>query len=231
MANTARNKPGEERVTTVKETSALDNLQYYYENNKNRINTIVIVIVAVVAGYFGYQKLYKEPREDKATTKSSIATRYYQMDSLNLALNGDGQNAGFLKIIKTYDGTSAANLARFYAGTCYLRMGDFNNAVKYLKDFNGKGTILAYEADGCIGDAYMEQGKIKDGIEYYKKASDNKDDETITPIYLYRLGVAYEMDKQNAEAKKAFMRIRDEYPKSVVARDIDKELAQLGVLD
>jgi TolA-binding protein len=174
------------------------------------------VIVAVVAGYFGYEKLYKEPREDKATTKSSIATRYYQMDSLNLALNGDGQNAGFLKIIKTYDGTSAANLARFYAGTCYLRMGDFNNAVKYLKDFNGKGTILAYEADGCIGDAYMEQGKIKDGI---------------TPIYLYRLGVAYEMDKQNAEAKKAFIRIRDEYPKSVVARDIDKELAQLGVLD
>ena len=54
---------------------------------------------------------------------------------LQKALNGDGINWGFVKVIKEYSGTEAGNLAHFYAGDCYLRTGDFNNAVKHLKEF------------------------------------------------------------------------------------------------
>ena len=39
------------------------------------------------------------------------------------------------KIIDKFSGTPAANLSKYYAGICYLKMGDFAKAEKYLKLF------------------------------------------------------------------------------------------------
>ncbi|MDR3678706.1 MAG: tetratricopeptide repeat protein [Flavipsychrobacter sp.] len=230
MANTSRTKPGEERIVTVQGPNPFEKIQNTYEVNQKPINTIVTIILIAVIGYFGYLKLYKAPRDEKAATAVSFAQRYFQADSANLALNGDGQHAGFLSVIKRYGGTNTANLCHYYAGVCYLHMGDFNNAVKYLKDFDGKGTLLEYQADGDLGDAYMELGNVQKGIEYYNKAVENKDD-LLAPIYLYRAGLAYEKNNQPEEAKKAYITIRDNYPKSMQARDMDKYLAHLGVLN
>jgi len=230
MANTSRTKPGEEKITTVQETNPLDKIQTAYELNQKPINTIVAIIVIAIVGYFGYMKLYKAPRDEKAATAVSYAQRYFQADSMNLALNGDGQHPGFLTIMKRYSGTSTANLCQYYAGVCYLQMGDFNNAIKYLKEFDGKGTLIEFQADGDLGDAYMESGNTKKAIEYYNKAAASNDD-LMTPTFLYRAGLAYEKDNQIEEAKKAYTRIRNEYPRSTQARDMDKYLAHLGVVN
>lgn len=231
MANTARNKPGEERITVVNETNALDNITSKYESNKKTINTVVTVVLAAVVGFFAYQKLYSEPREAKAATAISYPQAYFEVDSMQKALDGDGQRPGFLKIQKKFSGTKIANLTHYYAGICYLKTGDPKNAIKQLEDFDGKGTAVAHAAFGSLGDAYMETGNIKKGIEYYSKATDNKTDDALNPIYLYRAGVAYEMNKQPEEAKKAYIRVRDEYPQSMQARDVDRNLARLGILD
>lgn len=230
MANRVRNNPAQPKITAT-ELNALDNVQVIYEKNKKAINTSVTIVLLVVVAVFAYFKLYKAPREEKAATAISYPQRYFQADSMRLALQGDGQHLGFLKIEKKYDGTKAANLAHYYAGVCYLQTGDFNNAIKQLKDFDGKGTMVQYAAYGALGDAYMESNKIKDGIDAYEKAAGNKDDQILTPLYLFREGVAYEMNNQPENAKKAYLRIRDEYPQSLQARDMDKYLARLGVLD
>jgi tetratricopeptide (TPR) repeat protein len=232
MANTARNKPGVERIQAEDTSiSALDNLQVKYEDNKKAINTAFFVVLALIVGVFAYFKLYKEPMENKAATALSYPQQYFQTDSLSKALNGDGQHQGFLKVIKKYDGTKSANLAKYYAGLSYLQMGDFKNAIKFLEDFDAHGTAVKYAAYGALGDANMEMGNIKKGIEYYSKASENKDDMLLTPLYLYRAGLAFEMDKQADKAKDAYKRIRDEYPQSTQARDMDKFLARLGELN
>lgn len=230
MANTARNKPGEERIT-VQETNPLENIQAKYEQNKKRINTIVTVVLAVIVGFFAYQRLYKAPREEKAASNMMMAQRYFEADSVNKALNGDGQNSGFLKVMKKYSGTEAANLCQYYAGVCYLKMGDFKNSIKYLEDFDGEGTAVGLVAYGALGDAYMESGNTKKGIEQYNKAAADKDNNVLTPLYLARAGMAYELDNQREEAVKAYKRVRDEYPQSMQARDMDKRLALLGVLE
>jgi tetratricopeptide (TPR) repeat protein len=230
MANTSRNKPGEKKIVETPVSNPFDKIQGTYEVNQKPINTIVAVILIVVVGYFAYLKLYKGPRDEKAATAVSFAQRYFQADSVNSALNGDGQHAGFLSIMKRYSGTNTANLCEYYAGVCYLKMGDFKNAVKYLGEFDGKGTLLEYQAYGDLGDAYMENGNIKMGIDsYVKAASDNND--LLAPMYLFRAGVAYEKNNQPEEAKKQYIRIRDEYPRSMQARDMDKYLAHLGVLN
>ncbi|RYE20583.1 MAG: tetratricopeptide repeat protein [Sphingobacteriales bacterium] len=231
MANTARNKPGEEQVTVVEESNALDNLQGKYESNKNRINTIITVVLIAVIGFFAYQKLYKAPQENKAANAIVGAQHYFEADSMNKALNGDGQQPGFLKIMKKYSGTPTANLCHYYAGICYLKTGDFKNAIKQLEDFNGKGTISEKAAYGALGDAYMESGNTKKGIEFYNKAAADKNDAILTPMYLSRAGMAYEKDGQADKAKESYKRVRDEFPQSMQARDMDKYLARLGVLD
>ena len=210
------------------EVNPLDTIQAFYENNKQTINTVTTVILVVVVGFFAYTRLYKGPNEEKAATALSYPQLYFQADSLNLALNGDGQHIGFTKIAKKYDGTSAGNLATYYEGICYLKMGDFKNAIKSLKDFNGKGTVLAYQAWGVLGEAYMDNGESAKAIESFKKATGDKNDILTTPMYLYQLGIAYEMGGNANDAKAAFKRIRDEYPRSMQAREIDKELARLG---
>ena len=230
MANTTRNKPGVERIKN-EDYNPLDNIQVTYEKNKSRINTGLTILVVAIVGFFGYKKFIQEPKQAKAATAISYAQAYFAQDSLNKALNGDGQHDGFLRIIKKYDGTKAGNLANYYAGISYLQMNDAKNAIKYLKEFNAHGTNVQYVANGALGDAYMESGNVKEGIEYYNKAASNKDDNLLTPMYLQRAGIAYEMSNQPDKAKEVYKRIRDEYPQSQQAREMEKQLARLGMLD
>jgi len=232
MANRARNMPGTEPAATqIQDVPALRKLEATYEKSKKPINTALTIIVVLVVGYLAYDKLYKAPLEEKAGTAISFAQRYFEADSLNKALNGDGQHNGFLQVIKKYGGTKEANISHYYAGICYLKGGDFANAIKQLKDFDGKGTLVEYTAWGLLGDAYMENKNTKEALEYYNKAIGNKDDKSTTPTYMFRAGLVYEMNNQPEEAKKMYLRIRDEYPRSPQARDIPKSLAKLGVLE
>ncbi len=234
MANSARNLPGsEERRVQNNEVdiNPLDNVEAFYENNKKNINTITTVILLVIIGYFAYTKLYKGPAEEKAATALSFSQLYFSADSLNLALNGDGKNMGFTKIASKYSSTSAGNLAHYYEGVCYLKMGDAKSAIKALKEFNGKGTVIGAQAYGALGEAYMETGDKTNAIDCFKKASEDKNNGITTPMFLFQLALAYDANGNSAEAKAAFKRIRDEFPKSIQARDIDKELARLGELN
>jgi len=61
-------------------------------------------------------------------------------------------------------------------------------------------------------------------------ASANKADEVITPMYLLRAAMANEMAKNNEEAKRLYIEIRDQYATSPQARDVEKNLARLGEL-
>ncbi|MEI8278763.1 MAG: tetratricopeptide repeat protein [Bacteroidota bacterium] len=231
MANTARNKPGEERIIETETPEALVKVQSMYETNKNRINTSITVILVVVLGYFAYQKFYIAPRETKAAAAAYFPQRYFSVDSLDKALNGDGQHKGFLSIEKQYSGTKTANLCHFYSGVCYLHMGDSKNAIKQLEDFDAKGTAVQYIAIGTLGDAYMDAGNNKKGIECYEKAAANKEDKILTPMYLSRVATAYEMNNQPEEAKKMYKRLHDEYPQSPSSRDAERNLARLGELN
>lgn len=233
MANKVRTQPGVVRPAAKQkaESDPLEALQVFYEKNKKMINTVSTVVLSVVVLYFGYTKFYKAPNEEKAATALSYPQMFFAADSLNMALNGDGKNPGFTKITKKYSGTAAGNLAYYYEGACYLKLGDFKNAIKSLKEFDGKGTIVGTMAAGLLGEAYMESGDNAKAIESFKKATANKEDNLVTPLYLYHLGMAYQASGNANEAKAAYKRIRDEYPKSMQARDIDKELAKMGELN
>lgn len=215
----------------IEDNQSIQNVEVFYEKNKRNINIAGIAIVLIIGGYLAYNYLYLAPKEAKAANKSFYAEQYFASDSLDKALNGDGQHYGFLKVIKEFGGTKTANLAHYYAGVSYMKQGDTKNAIKHLEDFNGNGTFVGTAAYGLLGNAYLESGNTSKGIDNLKKATENANDVVQTPMYLFNLGAAYEMAKKPEDAKKAYERIRDEFPTSMQARDIDRYLARLGDID
>ena len=212
------------------EKNVIADAQQFWGKFGKIITYSLTAIIIVVAAFLGYKYFVVEPNEKKATEAMFHAEDYYRMDSVKLALNGDNMNAGFLKIISKYGGTKAANLAGFYAGSCYLKTGDYNNAVKYLKDFSTPALQVQARAYGMLGDAYSELKKNDDAVEEYKKAGTlfEKDD-LISPEYLFRAGYLYESMGKNKEAIEMYQQVKDKYPSSQRGAEIDKYLARLGV--
>ncbi len=213
------------------EKNPIEQFQRIWDKYGKQAGYAFFIIILIVGGYLGYKNLVSEPNEKKATESMFRAEEYFRMDSANLALKGDNVNAGFLKIISKYGGTKAANLAGFYAGSCYMKLGDFNNAVKYLKDFSTSAKQVQIRAYGLLGDAYSELNKKQEAAEQYKKAGTYFDkDDLFSPEYLFRAGYLYESMGKTQEAIEMYQLIKDKYPATQRGYDIDKYLARLGVV-
>ena len=212
------------------EKNPVAELHSAWDKYGKQLSIALVAIIVLVGGFFAYRNLVSEPNEKQASEAMFRAEEYYRMDSARLALNGDQVNAGFLKIISKYGSTKAGKLANFYAGSCYLKMGDFNNAVKYLKDFSSPVEQLQERAYGLLGDAYSEQNKKEEAAEQYKKAGTYfEKDELFSPEYLFRSGYLYESMGKTQDAIAMYKIIKDKYPASQRGSEIDKYLARLGV--
>ncbi len=188
-------------------------------------------IAVIVAGYFGYKNLVSAPAEKKANEAIFTAEMYFRMDSIRLALEGDNVNPGFLKVISKYSGTEAANLAHFYAGSCYLKLGDFNNAAKQLQAFSTKEPIVAARAKALTADALSESGKKDEAAKLYREAGTLFDkDDVNSPQYLFRAGFLYESMGKNQDAIQVYKLIKEKYPQ-FREYDVDKYLGRLGSVE
>ena len=207
----------------------VDKAQQFWNKNSKYIVYGFAAIILLVGGYLIYQNYFKGPEEQKASEAMWRAEEFYRADSVRLALNGSGANQGFLRIISKYGGTKAGNLARFYAGSCYMKLGDFNNAIKHLKEFSTDDELLKVRTAGLLGDAYAETGKKNDAVENYRKAGTMFEEDNInSPEYLFRAGLLYETMGKNKEAIEMYSIVKEKYATSQRGLEIDKYLARLG---
>ena len=202
----------------------------FVKNNQKALTALVVIVVFVLGGYFGFTELYQKPREAKAADAMFAAEKYFAQDSSNLVLNGDGTNKGVLYIIKEYSGTSAANLAKYYAGISYFRSGDFNKSIEYLKDFSTDAKQVQAIAFGTTGDAYSELKKNEEAIAAYKKAGSYfPEDDGISSEYLFRAASLLETLGKNDEALAIYKKIKAKFPKSEKGFTADKYIYRLQV--
>ena len=212
------------------EKNPIAELHTAWDKYGKQLSYALVAIIVLVGGFFAYRNLVSEPNEKQASEAMFRAEEYYRMDSARLALNGDQVNPGFLKIISKYGSTKSGKLAKFMAGSCYLKLGDFNNAVKDLQDFSTSDELLQERAYGLLGDAYSEQNKKEEAAEQYKKAGTYfEKDELFSPEYLFRSGYLYESMGKTQDAIAVYKMIKDKYPASQRGAEIDKYLARLGV--
>ena len=206
---------------------SLSSTEQFIEKNQKQLSMVVGGIIAVIALVVGYQKLYIAPMEENAQTDMFMAQLYFEKDSFNLALNGDGQYLGFLDIIDDYSITKSGNLATYYAGLSYLHIGDFDSAIEYLEDFSSDDAILSALALGCIGDAYMELEEVDKALSYYKDAANHNDNDFTTPRYMFKRASILEKNGELKDALDLYKEIKQKYKLSKVGQDIEKYISRV----
>jgi tetratricopeptide (TPR) repeat protein len=214
----------EEKIHAVEE--ALSKSEKFIEKNQKILTIIIGSAIVIVLGIFAFQKLYIAPREKSAQAQMFMAQKYFEQDSLKKALDGDGQNLGFLDIIDEFSMTKSANVANYYSGIIYLKQGKFEDAITYLKKFDSDDEFVGPIATGSIGDAYLELGQKEKAVEYYEKASSQQVNDLTTPLYLMRAAFVYEELGKYDKAVELYVKIQKEHMKSAEARDIDKYIEQ-----
>jgi len=207
--------------------NALTKTEQFLESNQKLISIIIGSIVVVVVGYLSLSKFYLEPRQTQAQEQMFMAQNYFEKDSFNLALNGDGNNPGFLDIIDDFGSTDAGNLSYYYAGVSYLNMGQFQNAIDYLKKFDTNDVLLGPISLGAQGDAQLELGKTDKALDLYTDAYKNNDNDLTAPIYMLKAGELLESSSKSSDALKIYETIKQKFPESNEGRNIDKYIARV----
>ncbi|RZL14965.1 MAG: tetratricopeptide repeat protein [Pedobacter sp.] len=195
------------------------------ENSKSLLFIAAAVVLLVVI-YFVYLKVYLAPREIEAADQMHVAQDFWEKKDWDKAIKGDAGYPGFEKIISEYSNTKAANLAFFYLGTAYLNKGEYNKAIENLTSYRGNDYMVAAEALGGTGDAYVELKKYDEAETYFKKAASKASNNFLSPYYLKKLGLVYEAKKDNKAAADTYKKIKDEYPESAEAQSIDAYIAR-----
>lgn len=201
--------------------------EYYFEQYKNVIIGGLAILVIAIGGWWAYGNLIKGPKETKAKDAILFAQKYFDEDSMNLALKGDGTHFGFETIAKQYSGTSAGNRANFGAGVASLKLGKYADAIKYLQAFSTNDVLLNARKYGCMGDAYAEQNQMDKAIENYKKAADAADNDVTAPTYLYRAALALEQKGNKKDALELYKKLNNGYPNSQEANAAEINIAKL----
>jgi len=222
------NEEDQEVIVDVQEVYS--KTETFVEDNKAMLSIVIGGISLIVLLYFGYKKMYIAPMEIEAQSQMFMAEKYFNQDSLQLAINGDGLNYGLIDIVDEYSGTKAANLAHYYLGLSYLKTGDYEGAISELKSFSSSDVMVSSVAIGAIGDAHMELGEIDDAISYYEKASKNEPNSVTTPYYLFKAGMAYEDNGDFDKASTKYAAIKADYPESYEGKLIEKYLARANAL-
>ena len=223
----------EDQLANVEE--ALGKTEQFIENNKKTISYVVFGIVALVLIVMGYNKYIVKPKKIEAFNAIYQAERYFETDSFNLALNGDGVNPGFLEIIDDYGSTPSGNLAHYYAGMCYMHMAEndslnaeeyYDEAIDHLDDFTTDDELIMPMALGAIGDAYDNLGETEKAASYYEKAASFSENAFTAPLFLMKAGMIYSSLGDHEKALEMFKKIKDDFYTSDQGREIKKYIAR-----
>ena len=220
MAKEIKNENAEAVVEAVSRT------EKFFQDNGKLISIICAAFVVACALVFCWFKFAYQPKVNEAQGQMAYAEQNFRTGDFELALNGDGNSLGFVQIIDEY-GKKAGKAVYFYAGVCELQLAEWEQAIKYLESYKGKDTILAARATACIGDAYVGLEDYNKALGYFEQAA-NTIDNMYAATYLLKAGIVAEKLGENEKALSFYETIKDQYPQSMEAYDIEKYIGRVA---
>lgn len=204
---------------------AVGKTEQFIEKNQKNILVALAVLALIVVGVIAVRNLYLQPREIQAENAMYKAQAYFAVDSFQLALKGNAEVVGFEQIVADYGMTKSGNLSQAYAGICEYKLGNYENAIKLLSQYDVEDNYFKTAIIGTIGDCYAELNQPDKAQNYYKKAIADKND--VSPIYLKKSGILYELNGDKEKATQRYQAIQDDYPMSNEAYDIEKYIGRV----
>ena len=187
------------------------------------LGLLVCVFVAIGAYY------YFDAQNQKAAEALYPCEQLFQKGDFEKALNGDGQEIlGLVEVAKKYSHTKVGNVANLYAGLAYAQLGKYEDAEKFLKDFDTKSDeMISPAALGALGNVQAELGQNQKAVETLKKAAKKADNNVLSPLYLVQAGEILEAEGKADEALKLYEQVRDNYRGSVQGQEIEKYIQRV----
>jgi tetratricopeptide (TPR) repeat protein len=200
--------------------------ELFMEKNKMPVTIAVVAVLAIVAGLLGYRKFVSEPAAKQAAETIWKAQYYFEIDSLDLALSGDGNYLGFTQVADEYGSTPTGKLAKFYIAVINQQQGNNEIALQYYKEADLGDDVLRVMAVGNQGDVLVDLGRPQEAVGQFMKAADMVKSDYTTPMFLMKAGIVYQQQNDWANAAKCFGRIATDYPASPDANTAKKYAAR-----
>ena len=199
----------------------------FIQKNLKTILIALVAVIVVVAGVFIYQNHMNDVEAEAQVAISKSQSLFYQ-EQYETALNGDGASSkGFIKIISDYSGTKTANLANLYAGLSYYKLEKYDEAINYLESFSTKGdNSISPAAVAALGNCYIQKDNKEKGAEKLLKAASMAEN-SLSPIFILQAAEVYENIGQKDKALNLYNEIKNDYPTSPIAQNIDKYIERV----
>lgn len=191
-------------------------------DNKNNIMYGVIALVVIVASVWGFVQC-SDSKNAEAQDAIWQAQQMFEEGQYQEALEG------FESVIADFGSTKSGNVAKAYAGLCQKNLGNLEEAVKLLKDFDGKDNVVAPAILSAVGDCLvdMENPQYEQAAEMFEKAAKAANNAQFTPMFLKKAGLAYEAAGKNESAAKVYQNIKDNWAETSTAQTIDKYIERV----
>ncbi|HHG83568.1 MAG TPA: tetratricopeptide repeat protein, partial [Bacteroidetes bacterium] len=212
---------------------AAESGQSFLEKNKTLLIGGGVVVLAIIL-FFVIQSRGADTENLEAQVDMINPTIYYEQDSFDLSINGNGQFVGFNSLSDDYSGTKSGNLMKYYVGTAYLKIGNYDQAILYLEEFNKGDNMVSAASLAALAAAHEQKSDFSRAGELYEDAARTpEENDFTTPYYLMHAGRNYESAGENDKALALYEKIRNQYPLSEQAADgsIDKYIAKLSPED
>lgn len=216
-------KKEDEQLESVNEV--LNTTGQWIEEHQNMLYGIVIGIIVVVLGCIALNNYVIKPHTMEASNETAKAVEYFNQGQWETALNGDdAECVGFLAIADDYAMYQQGELANLYAGICYYKLEQYEDAAEYLKKFSADDLMIDPATRQLLGDAYVQMGELDKAVKAFDAVA-KSGNELLAPMSLKKAGLVY-MEMQNKPAaKKCFEQIRDNFPQAQEAQGIEKYIA------
>ncbi len=216
-------KKEEQNLENVQD--ALNTTSAWIEANQNKLTWTIVAIALVVTGVLALNTYVIKPKAAEANNENAKAVVYFAQGNYELALNGDDAECiGFEAIANDNKCSQAGKLAALYAGVCYYQLGDYAAAAECLAKFDAKDLNMDPAAAQLLGDTYVHLEDYAKAAKAFENAAASGN-EIIAPMSLKKLGFVQMELGNNKAALKAFESIKNDYPASAEAQDIEKYIA------
>lgn len=201
--------------TPIAVDEVLSKSEAFVLKNKSTIIGAVAAIVILIAGSIIYHNYVAIPAEKEAAEALFPAQALFEAGSYQEALDGDGTNLGFIAIADEYSSTTSGNIANAYAGLSLAQLGKYEEAIPYLKSFDGDDQLVAPAVIGALGNCYAQIGDNSAAVKSFTNAASMANNNTISAYYLMQAAAIYEQEGKNAKALDLYEDIKKKYPTAI----------------
>jgi tetratricopeptide (TPR) repeat protein len=208
----------------------LNKSEAFFLKYKKAIIGAVVALIVIIAGIVLYKTYVSGPKEEKASTAIARGQEYFAQGLFKQALEGDSTGfKGFAKLASDYSSTDAGNLANLYAGLCNAQLGKWDEAVKYLENYDGADDqMISPAALGALGNAYAHQNQLDKAVSTLLKAAEKADNNSLSPTFLIQAGEILESQGKKADALKLYQEVKEKYFNSMAYQTIDAYIERVS---